>query len=238
MSDDRQADGWKPPHISYERFTKFIDVRLGGKELPPRIDRGFLDNYAGSVQSLMLSALRTIGLIDTETGTTLPALTAAAESPEQRRHVLRGWATKFYEEQLRLAQANATAQMLHESFGRSGLSGSTLRKAVVFFLTLADDLELPRSPHFKPPRETGTAVSRKRRSAPASKLEPVMTPSTATGHSESRTFNLGEAGSVTLSASVSVLRMSEGGLARLGKVVRYLEEFERDEGEPPTSEDM
>jgi len=152
MTDDDRAE-WRPPYVSYETLCNFVEKRLGSQPLPPRVDKGFLDNYAGSVQAVLLSALKTIGFID-EQHTVQPALKEAAAGPDDRKAVMRRWASTYYARQVELAEQAATAQMLQESFASSGYTGSTLRKAIVFYLTLAKDLDLPSSPHFKPPRQT------------------------------------------------------------------------------------
>jgi hypothetical protein len=89
---------------------------------------------------------------------------AVRNPPQSRQAVLRSWAEQFYRDQIELAKQNATSQMLWETFSEHGLNGSTLRRAVIFYLALSEDLGLPLSPHFKAPKappSTGGA-SRKR----------------------------------------------------------------------------
>jgi hypothetical protein len=166
MSTDTAQSEWKAPYIAYSTLVNFIDQKCGANPLPPRIDRSFLDNYSGSVQPLLLGTLRTVGLIG-EDNQVLQPLRDAARSPQARKGVLREWAEGFYKEQLGLAEEHATTDMLQHSFARHKYTGSTLRKAVVFFLSLTDDLGLPKSPHFKPPRQlAGQARPRTRRVSP------------------------------------------------------------------------
>ena len=47
--------------------------------------------------------------------------------------------------------------MLWESFSEHGFNGSTLRRAVIFYLALSQDLGLPLSPHFKSPKAPPSA---------------------------------------------------------------------------------
>src|SRR5207237_5924023 len=112
---DEEQDEWKAPYISYETLVNFLDKKLGANPVPPRIDRGFLDNYAGSVQPLLLGTLRTIGFID-DNNSVQDSLRYAATNVGLRKEALREWAEGYYGEQLELAKQTATAQMLHESF--------------------------------------------------------------------------------------------------------------------------
>src|SRR4051812_5573311 len=108
MPGDAQVEEPKAPYISYTTLTGFIDNKLGGEMLPPRIDRGFLESYAGSVQAQLLQALRVMGLI-TDQGQVTDALRLAARHPADRKRVFKAWAEAFYAPQQALAQRNATA---------------------------------------------------------------------------------------------------------------------------------
>ena len=226
MIPDAQAEDWKAPYISYQTLTGFIDVKLGGNPLPPRIDRGFLDNYAGSVQAQLLAALRTIGLVSDD-GVVLPALREAVKSPEHRQEVIRAWAQTFYADQLALAAENATAQMLWESFAKHQYSGSTLRKAIVFFLSLVDELGMPKSFHFKPPRQTsvGQSPRRKKEAKPAETPPPPAATSAVPVAGERKSISLGGAGEVTVLVNVKWLELSDDKFVRLRKAIRDLEEL-------------
>lgn len=237
MTGDAQAEEWKAPYISYQTLTTFIDGKLGQNPLPPRIDRGFVDNYAGSVQAQLLSALRIIGLVSDD-GLVLAPLREAVRSPEHRQQVIRTWAVDFYQDQLALAEENATAQMLLESFAKHQYSGSTLRKAIVFFLSLVDELGLPKSVHFKAPRQASPAPSG-RRKKDAKPDEPAVTavpmPQPAAG--EQKTVLLGTAGEVTVYVNVKWLELSEDKFVRLRKAIRDLEELAEPTADNEASED-
>src|SRR5687767_752618 len=159
---DEQPDN-KPPYLSFTTLLNFLD-RWGDGPVPPRIDKSALDKYSGGTQGILLSTLRLIGYVDPD-GNVMTVLREAIDSPDARKAYLDRWARQFYARQLALAEQNATAQMLHESFAGYGYSGSTLRKAVVFYLALVDYLGLPNSPHFRPPRQSANATPRRRRQA-------------------------------------------------------------------------
>jgi hypothetical protein len=235
MAESEKVATWRAPYVSHETLVNFIEKKLGSNPLPPRVDRGFLDNYAGSVQPLLLGTLRTVGLINDE-GVVLDPLREAAKDPDERRRVLKAWAEEFYAEQIQLARQNATAQQLLETFSRHGYSGSTLRKAIVFYLALSDDLDLPKSPHFKPPRQqplagggnNGGGPRKGRRAKPSTPPSPPAVNEAAghAQHAERKTVSFGHAGSVTVEVNVRWLDLPEEVFLGLRKVVDDLAQLE------------
>lgn len=204
----------KAPYPSLTTVHNFLD-RLGGGPIPPRIDKDLLESYSGGTQALLMATLRAMGLV-TESGATLPALEKVATDPEARKRHFRDFYDSFYKEQARLAEQNATNQQLVESFSSAfGFKGSTLQKAVVFYLALADYVGAPKSPFFKAPR-VASASSRKTGTA---KRTP-MTPKTPEVHGtegspgdarlpspERTTISLGELGEVSVEVRVRWLEL-------------------------------
>jgi hypothetical protein len=238
MEADEQLEAVKPPYISYTTLTSFIDNKLGGEMVPPRIDRGFLDNYAGSVQAQLLHALRVMGLIKDD-GTVDTRLRNAARHPNERKSIFRLWAQAFYAEQFALAEQNGTAQMLHESFAKYRYTGSTLRKAVVFYLTLVDDVGMKKSPHFKPPRQSPQVVRARRDPSPKTVRAPQFqeaSPPTprfyggGTAAGETKTVQLGSAGHVEIVVNVRWLDLPIETFTKLRKVIEDLESLAVPEG--------
>lgn len=239
-SGDSQEDPgpvqWRPPYVPYATLVGLLDTKLGANPLPPRIDRGFLDNYAGSVQAMLLATLRTIGLVGDE-GRVLPPLIEATRTPALRKKILRSWAESFYAEQQALARQNATAQMLHESFAYQKLAGSTLRKAVVFYLSLVDDVGLEKSPHFKAPRQTASGTARPRKKSETTAL-PVAASELVHSAGELLKVDFGDAGSVRLEVDVKWLQLPIETFSRLRQVLSELEQLGRaDSGEGEDSGD-
>lgn len=241
MSEDTaQTAGWKAPYLSYDTLTNFFEKRIGDNPLPPRIDNHFLDNYGGSVRPLLVSALKTIGLIG-ENNEVLEPLRDAVRSPEERRRVLREWAEVFYSEQLDLARRHATAQMLWESFAKQKYTGSTLRKAVVFYLALVADLDLPTSAHFRPPKVIvankngkGTRAAERPTSVPPAP-EPPPAATTRVG-GEERVVDFGRAGTVRITVDVKWLDLPDETFTQLRRLVRELTELGEDVGSEPSTE--
>jgi hypothetical protein len=221
---------WRPPYMSYETLANFFDKKIGDNPVPPRIDTYFLDNYAGSVRPLLIATLKTMGMLG-DNNVVLESLREAVRGgAESRKAVLRAWATDFYAEQIALAGQHATAQMLWETFSKhGGLTGSTLRRAVIFYLALAKDIELPVSAHFKSPKATPASPKSTRTPPPSgppidvteSLLDNI--PSDEGSAPERRDVTLGTAGTVSIIVSVRWLDLSEDQFTKLRKLIKDIE---------------
>jgi hypothetical protein len=229
MTEDAGREEWKAPYIAYSTLTNFIDQKCGSNPLPPRIDRSFLDNYSGSVQPLLLGALRTIGLIG-EDNRVLLTLRDAARSPATRKGVLRAWAEEFYKEQTVLAEQHATSSMLQASFASHQYSGSTLRKAIVFYLSLVDDVGLPKSPHFKAPKQPAVSTRpRPKKAAPASdQADAAGTADDAKAEDgDTMTLRLRSGGTITVTVDVNPLKLKGTERRFFYKLVDHLYSYEK-----------
>jgi hypothetical protein len=230
MSEPAKDDkAWRAPYMSYDTLKNFFDKKLGDNPLPPRIDTYFLDNYAGSVRPLLLATLKTMGMID-ESNQVLGPLYEAVKGADSRKAVTRAWAEDFYAEQIKLAGQHATAQMLWESFNKQGgFTGSTLRRAVIFYLALAKDLGLPLSTHFRSPKATSSPQKSVKVTPPPPATVDARPPERDSGVPdgsvayERRTITLGTAGSVEIMVNVRWLDLSEDQFTKLRKLIKDIE---------------
>lgn len=219
MADQQtQSETSKPPYLSFTTLANFLN-RLGENPIPSRIDSTILDTYSGGTQSQLIATLRVMGLIG-EGGRTLPVLGEIARDEKERKRVMKEWAETFYAEQLELAKQNASAGQLAESFQTHNIKGSTLRKAIVFFLALVDYTELPRSTHFRAPKAPAAGTRSRRKSpdpgAGESAKSDYVTP---TQKQETITVSLPEGGTVTLIVAVdSLLDLPDNAFAALRKL--------------------
>lgn len=224
-TDDQEIED-RPPYLSLTTFINFLD-RLGAGPLPPRIDKSTLDTYSGGTQAIMLAALRSMRLINPD-GTVTPALREAVESDESRKAFLRAWARHQYARQIQLAGENATASMLHESFTDT-YQGSTLRKAVVFYLALTEYLDLPTSPHFKPPRQTKGNGARRRipraktaSAAPLAEEPPSRGPANVPP-GEVTTIKIGDTATLTIIVNAQWMKLPLETITKMRKAIASLE---------------
>jgi hypothetical protein len=135
--------------------------------MPSRLDRSYLSNLPWSTQNHFLAACRTLKLID-EAGRPNPILISLVEKPEERPELFANILRDFYAGPMSL-RGNATQAELEERFREYGLSGSTSRKSIAFFLHAAAYAKVPLSPHFRSPRTTDRpSAKRGKRPKPAS----------------------------------------------------------------------
>lgn len=160
MTDTREPNGWTPPYISFNTVTTLWE-RMAKEAPPPRIDKSYLDTFSGGYQSQVIAALQSIDLLEEDGSVTDRLKRLVGGSAEERKQVVAEVLQEFYSEPIRLGEINATQQQLEEWFRGLGIQGSTLRKAVAFYLKAAEFAGVPVSPNFKTPRVTTT--TRKRR---------------------------------------------------------------------------
>lgn len=227
-------DKVSPPYISLTTLNNFME-KLGAGAIPPRIDKGYLDKYSGAAQALLLSTLKLMSFIDEASGEVLDSLESAAHSEGRRKIEYRRFAEEFYSEQLALAAKNGTSQMLEESFRKWGISGSTMRKAIVFYLHLVEYVGLPNSPHFKAPKQPAPAKggAGRTRNGKAEVVNsgsggPAAAPADFAPRSqgERKSITLGSAGTVTVIVDVRWLDLPVDQFTALRKAISALEELQ------------
>lgn len=219
---DEQDDAFTYPYISFATFKNFM-LGLDPDALPPRIDRSLMVGMAGGTQTHLLQALRSFTLIGEGNQVREPFIRMAggeAAFADAMRAILR----HFYAAQVELAEQQATTAQLIESFEPSGYSGSTLRKAMTFFLHAARDCGMPLSPHFRAPSvSTGT---RPRRAAKAKPKPPPPAAAAETPAAESHSIRLRSGGVVTLSCSTEFLALTREDRDFLFGLVDALRDYE------------
>ena len=158
------ATVWTPPYIPWARIPKLIEQL--GTDRPARIDRTVLTG-SNQVRYQTLKALASLELIDSD-GFLTEMFNRLIDAPEDRTVVVRGILERFYPEAVQLGKQNGTQLQLEEAFRKYGVSGSTSRKAIAFFLKAAEYAELPMSPHFRaPPIPRKTSPKKAPPSSPA-----------------------------------------------------------------------
>jgi hypothetical protein len=138
-----------PPYISFKTLTNLLE-RLKEKHIPPRIDRSYLSGMSNGYQSQVIAALRWLDLIG-DNGEVTPLLGDLATDEARRPELIGDLLRDRYGRIVALGDQNATQGQLEEAFREFGVSGSTLRKAIAFYLNAAQFAEMRVSPHFKTP---------------------------------------------------------------------------------------
>lgn len=141
-----------PPYIAFSTFLSFIKG-LGKTGVPSRIDKSLLRNMSGGNQSALLAALKWFGLINEigEHGKPLESLVAAGDAAGDVFRELLPVAYKFMSDGS-IQLDRATGAQVEEKFRAYGLSGSTVVKAMAFFISACKEAQIPLSAHIKLPK--------------------------------------------------------------------------------------
>ncbi|MGB7588608.1 MAG: DUF5343 domain-containing protein [Solirubrobacterales bacterium] len=163
MSDQENnqgSAGFTAPYVSFRTLENLIK-RMEEEGTPQQIDRTYIVNLPGSTQSMLIKALTELGLMDGDKRPT-SALTKLVDHPEDRSHLIGELVKKHYGAAINLG-SNATQGQLQALFASEyGVTGSTQRKAIAFFLAAAKAGEVGLSKHFKTPKAVSSAGSPRR----------------------------------------------------------------------------
>jgi hypothetical protein len=160
---DDAPNGFAPPYTSFRTLMNLVERMEAEGGVPSRIDRSYLSNLPGGTQTMLLGGMKSLGLIDPEARPT-DLLIGLVQRPAARAELIGELVEDKYAPALKLGK-NATQSQLEEVFRNYGVTGSTLRKAVAFFLAAAKYAEIEVSPHFRTPRQQTNGTRQPRRKA-------------------------------------------------------------------------
>ncbi|HEY3864547.1 MAG TPA: DUF5343 domain-containing protein [Solirubrobacteraceae bacterium] len=159
MTEDNEED-FKPPYVSFTMLLNVLE-RMRTEGIPARVDRSYLGSTSGTTKAQFLAAAKGLGLLDNDLKPT-GVLQGLVSTPEQRPRIMQELLTRFYPKVVALG-TNATQQQLEETFREEyDISGSTVRKAISFYLAAARFAKVELSPHFTAPRVGGATPGKRR----------------------------------------------------------------------------
>jgi hypothetical protein len=145
------GDKWSPPYTSFTTLMNTVQRMADEGGVPSRIDRSYLSNMPGGVRSTFMASLKSLGLVDDKLAPK-PSMIGLVEATEKdRKALMREIIQSIYSEPLALPRM-ATQSQLEAAFRNYGVSGSTLRKAIAFYLAALRFTGIDHSPHFKLPK--------------------------------------------------------------------------------------
>lgn len=156
-----------PPYGSFKTLVNFSnDVRDGG-HVPLQIDRSVMPKLSGSAQFETIAALRFLGLVAGEKTVKPTALfeSFVMAEDQERPAVLRGMLLKAYDFLLGIPELDierASGQQVIEIFRQQGLGGSTVGRAISFFLAAAREAGIKVSHNVKPEKTASSSGKSKR----------------------------------------------------------------------------
>lgn len=145
------------PYLPYKTFRNFLERLAPG--IPTHIDRTTMRSFSGAAQTQLLTALKSLGLInqdETPTAALEPLVQAIASGDKAGLRSFLAGAYPWLFEDFDLTKA--TPKSLAARFDGQGVSGDTTRKSIAFFLAAARDAEISLSTYIK----SATRVSRAR----------------------------------------------------------------------------
>ena len=142
------------PYASWKSFMTFLD-RLAEMGLPQQVDRTVMSKMSGATQSNIRVALSFLKLTDSDGAPTdaLRGLVGKHGDHEAWKAALRDVVLKAYEPVISdLSLENGTADQLWKCFRENGnVRGSTLSRAVRFYLAALGAAGVKHSRYFKAP---------------------------------------------------------------------------------------
>jgi len=183
MSDNNNTK-LTPPYLPYSTFTSFFGELKGG--IPSRIDRSFLSNKSGTIQTYLLSTLKFFDLIDDEGVPTTKLKKMVEAGDEQRKGMIGDLVREYYPDLFdgSIDLESTTQAQVDEKFSDLyGVQGDTRRKVITFFTLAAKDASITLSPHLKKTRKRSPGSGRGKKKGSGkqnNELPPLPPPSTDT----------------------------------------------------------
>ncbi len=224
-------------YVSWVTFKNALD-RLG-QSMPNRVDKTVFPGLSGGTLVQLLPALKFLGLTRDD-GTPTEALVALVKKDEiERKDALREIFRACYSDLFALDLTSATPSQLSEKMSEHyGVTGSTLAKAVRFFLLGASEVGIPLSSYLMTAKGTNGStrrrIARKQRTAPVPPTAPPLAPQDTGTGATSKTVRL-ETPGMTLTL---IVPGNYGGLTSADRkfVFDLMDQLDRYEGEKSASE--
>lgn len=183
-------------------------------------------------QLVITQAMQTMDLIEAD-GRPTDRLQRAILDDRHRRQEIKEWALDFYAAVLQLARQDASALEIQDEFANFRYRGSTLKKAMSFYLACAADVDLAVSSKFAVVGQAPRAASRQHRYGPPNGPGPQNFSTSWAGREFSGTqtpgektiIDLGECGQITVFADVRWFQLPSQDSVRLQNLVRDLQTF-------------
>ena len=144
MADSATSSNPTPAYLPYATFLSALE-NLGTHGIPRtgKLDKTLWDNQSGAIQGQIVIAFRFMGLIN-EKNEVLPALEPLVKSKgEERKIMLRQLIEERYDSILKLDLLTISTGQLEEAFRKYDVSGSTMERAVRFFVRACQDVGIP-----------------------------------------------------------------------------------------------
>ncbi|MEE9198620.1 MAG: DUF5343 domain-containing protein [Dehalococcoidia bacterium] len=154
MVRDKETEGGTleglPPYAPHSAWRRLIDGLRAS--VPKRVDQSYFGKYRfdQSTRSMLLNALRFLGMVDRDGYATEELKTLVKRQGEEYSRGLRVLVQRSYGPLLADTDlTTATPDLLRERFRAEGARGDVARKCASFLVALASDAGIPLSPHIR-----------------------------------------------------------------------------------------
>ena len=168
-----------PAYCSFKSFNTFLDARREDGHVTDVVDRSLMTNFAGSTAGELLAALKYLGMLNDKGAPTELYVRYVPADSETRVPMLAGAMRAAYPFVFQTEGFNierATSAQMAEQFRAQGVSGSTLTRAIMFFLAAARQAGIKVSPNIKAPLSTSNYVRRRTPVVPPVTSPPAVSP--------------------------------------------------------------
>jgi len=164
-----ESDKSKSPTPAYGSFKTFVafanDVREGG-HVPLQVDRTLMPKLSGSAASETIATLRFLAMVSGEKAVPTQTFEKYVMSPDgERKDVLADIVRNSYSFLFTASGFDierASGQQVADLFRAQGINGSTLVRAISFFLAAAKEAGIKVSHNVKPPKSASTGTRPKK----------------------------------------------------------------------------
>jgi len=252
-----------PAYVPFQTFLNFLGKLEQG--VPHRIDRSFLNRYySGAMGSQLITSLRFLGLVEGDDNRTTAALERLVQEQAARKQLLAELLHERYQPVFTDVGdlAKATHSQLEQAFKQIyNVEGDTRRKAISFFVHMAQHAEIPLSAYIRTTnnpgssrtatrtvskktkaRQNGTRTTKQRGATTKTRDVNIPSAHTANANSKTKTVTLHSGGMVTLTYSVDLFDVDEQDRQFLFGLIDQLRDYEQgisddDYDEEDTEED-
>jgi len=173
MESEKDTRSSTPVYVPYATLISALEnLRTHGIPGTGKIDKSIWDTQSGAIQGQLLIAFRFLGLIDDNNRVlpNLPLLTKS--SPEERKGQLKRIIEEKYKSIVSLDLNTISQGQLEEAFRAMNVSGSTLVRAVRFFVKACQECGIPISKRVSEKvRGAASSIPRKRKASNGGKRE-------------------------------------------------------------------
>lgn len=230
MEPDRAPLSQAPPYVPFRTLLSVLDGM--SNVIPGQVDRSLWPSYSGAIQGQLIAAMRFLYLID-EKGYPTESLRALAD-PSTRQAKLAELLKAAYPDVFGKDPERMSPKQLRDILGSFGISGSTLDRAVAFFIHAARYAGIPLSPHLTAGTRQSRVVRKLRsinsvRSSTVSWRDPPADSSKKPeSGANSVTVKLQSGGTVTLVVDASLITMSDKDVDFVRGLLRLMREHQGD----------